>query len=276
MKKIMIAAVAATSIVAFAGQAQATESSVVGYQSITINPGFNLISLNFEPIAGESVDIQDLIADKTVLVAGTGAANSDQIQIWDGTKFTTYFYRAYKSQNPGKFTLGPCWVDGTSTATAAQPAVKQIGRGMGVWFARPATADAGVITLTGAVGSSAQNIQINKGFNMIGSAFPVDITVNSETCPINWSKCAVAGGAAATSDQIQIWDGTKFTTYFYRAYKSSNPGKFTLGPCWVDGTSTATAASPTTLTIPAGVGFWYARPNSAEAGNLQQASPVAD
>jgi len=270
MKKIMIAAVAATSIVAFAGQAQATESSVVGYQSITINPGFNLISLNFEPIAGESVDIQDLIADKTVLVAGTGAANSDQIQIWDGTKFTTYFYRAYKSSNPGRFTLGPCWVKGDATSVKAE---KAITHGMGVWFARPETAETGVITLTGGVGSTTKNLQINKGFNMIGSAFPVDISINGESCPINWSECAVAGTGAANSDQIQIWDGTKFTTYFYRAYKSSNPGRFTLGPCWVKGDATSVKAE---LTIPAGVGFWYARPDSAEAGALPQVSPVAE
>ena len=114
----------------------------MGYQSITINPGFNLISLNFEPIAGESVDIQDLIADKNALVAGGAAATSDQIQIWDGTKFTTYFYRAYKSSNPGKFTLGPCWVKGDAAGVKADLTIPA---GVGFWYARPDSAEAGAL-----------------------------------------------------------------------------------------------------------------------------------
>ena len=215
------------------------------------------------------VDIQDLVQDKTKLVAGNAAAVSDQIQIWDGTKFTTYFYRAYKASNPGKFTLGPCWVDGSQAGVKATFPIK---RGLGVWFARPENQAAGEITLSGSVDSQTKNIQINKGFNMIGSAFPCDISVNADNCPIKWSECAVAGNAAAVSDQIQIWNGAKFTTYFYRAYKASNPGKFTLGPCWVDGSQAGVKAD---LTIKSGVGFWYARPESAEAGVLPQVSPIA-
>ena len=244
-------------------------SSIVGYQSITINPGFNLISLNFEPIDGTPVDIQDLIQNKEALVAGNGAAVADQIQIWDGTKFTIYYYRAYKSNNPGKFTLGPCWVDGNNASVKATVPVT---RGMGVWFARPESSAAGEITLTGSVGKETKNLQINPGFNMIGSAFPCDVSVNSDSCPIDWTTCAIAGNGAAVADQIQIWDGAKFTVYYYRAYKSNNPGKFTLGPCWVDGNNASVKAD---LTIKSGTGFWYARPDSESAGTLPQKSPIA-
>lgn len=219
--------------------------------------------------ANGSVDIQDLIQNKEALVAGNAAASSDQIQIWDGTKFTVYYYRAYKSNNPGKFTLGPCWVDGNNASVKAAVPVT---RGMGVWFARPKSSAAGEITLTGSVGKETKNLQINPGFNMIGSAFPCDVSVNEDSCPIDWATCAIAGNAAASSDQIQIWDGSKFTVYYYRAYKSNNPGKFTLGPCWVDGNNASVKAD---LTIKSGTGFWYARPDSKEAGVLPQVSPIA-
>ena len=141
-----------------------------------------------------------------------------------------------------------------------------------MWFARPESAEAGEITLAGAVDGQTKNLQINKGFNMIGSAFPCDITVNGDNCPIKWADCAVAGSGAASSDQIQIWDGSKFSIYFYRSYKSNNPGKFTLGPCWVDINNASAKAN---LTIKSGTGFWYARPDSADAGVLPQTSPLA-
>ena len=45
----------------------------------------------------------------------------------------------------------------------------------------------------------------------------------------------VAGNDAGTADRIQVWDGAEFTTYFYRANKTTFP-KWTLGPGWVNPT----------------------------------------
>ena len=60
-----------------------------------------MISLSFQPVDGtEEIAIQDLIQDKSQLVAGNTAGTSDQIQVWDGSKFTVYFYRAKNTTNP--------------------------------------------------------------------------------------------------------------------------------------------------------------------------------
>ena len=83
----------------------------------------------------------------------------------------------------------------------------------------------------------------------------------------------IAGTAAGNSDQIQVWDGTKFDVYFYRAYKATNPNKFTLGPAWV---KVGNIGSKTADKIPAGKGFWYARPSTQQAGELVEASPIAE
>ena len=236
-----------------------------------------MISLSFQPVDGtEEIAIQDLIPDTTQLIAGNGAASSDRIQVWDGAQFTTYFYRAKKTTNP-KFLIGPCWVDNNKAGEKTLATVK---RGAGIWFARPESAPAQArITISGSVSALPFTHAIEPGFNMIASAFPVDIPLNTmevgdvmQVCPIDWVACgAVAGNGAASSDRIQVWDGSQFTTYFYRAKKTTNP-KFLIGPCWVDNNN---AGEKTPAVIPAGKGFWYARPDGKDAGTLVQPSPIA-
>ena len=245
--------------------------------------GFNMIALNFQPVGGgEDFAITNFISNTDDLMAGVTIANADQIQVWDGNKFDVYFYRAYKSNNPNKFTLGPAWV---KVGAIGSITTDTIPRGAGVWFARPSSApSSAVITVSGAVNATAYTHDITAGFNMISSAFPVDIPLNTltatetgsdaQTCPIDWvGSGAVAGVTIANADQIQIWDGSKFDVYFYRAYKSNNPNKFTLGPAWV---KVGAIGSKSPDKIPAGKGFWYARPDSSEAGTLIETSPIAE
>ena len=226
-----------------------------------------MIALNFQPVDGtEEISIQDLIQNKDALVAGNTTAVSDQIQVWDGSKFDVYFYRAKKTTNP-KFTAGPAWVKTTAQSTVSTDKIK---RGAGVWFARPTDQAAGAITLSGSVSAQTYQHAINPGFNMISSAFPCDMALNNG--PIDWVKSgAVAGNTTAVSDQIQVWDGSKFDVYFYRAKKTTNP-KFTAGPAWVKTTAQSTVSPDI---IPAGKGFWYARPSDQIAGMLEQPSPIA-
>jgi hypothetical protein len=227
-----------------------------------------MIAFNFQPMDNDKdeISIQDFIGNKADLVAGATAASSDQIQVWDGTRFSIYFYRAYSSKIP-KFTLGPAWVASSKNSV---PTTDKIKRGSGVWFARPTDKAAGVITVSGAINAASKTHDILAGFNMISSAFPCDFKFNDG--PIDWETCgAVAGATAASSDQIQVWDGSKFSIYFYRAYSSKIP-KFTLGPAWV---ASSKNSVPTTDTIPAGKGFWYARPSTASSGTLVEKSPIA-
>ena len=227
-----------------------------------------MIAFNFQPMDNDQdeISIQDFIGNKDDLVAGATAASSDQIQVWDGTRFSIYFYRAYSSKIP-KFTLGPAWVASSKNSV---PTTDKIKRGSGVWFARPTDKAAGVITVSGAINAASKTHDILAGFNMISSAFPCDFKFNDG--PIDWETCgAVAGATAASSDQIQVWDGSKFSIYFYRAYSSKIP-KFTLGPAWV---ASSKNSVPTTDTIPAGKGFWYARPSTASSGTLVEKSPIA-
>ena len=227
-----------------------------------------MIAFNFQPMDNDKdeISIQDFVQNKADLVAGNDATTADQIQVWDGTGFTIYFYRANKTTFP-KWTLGPGWVKNGAVGTLTTDVVK---RGYGVWFARPADKPAGSITVSGAINAASKTHDIMAGFNMISSAFPCDFKFNGGA--IDWAACgAVAGNDATTSDQIQVWDGKGFSIYFYRANKTTFP-KWTLGPGWVKNGAVGTL---TTDTIPAGKGFWYARPSDKADGTLIEKFPIA-
>ena len=101
-----------------------------------------MIALNFQPVDGtQEISIQDLIQNKDALVAGNTTAVSDQIQVWDGSKFDVYFYRAKKTTNP-KFTAGPAWVKTTAQSTVSPDIIPS---GKGFWYARPSDQIAGVL-----------------------------------------------------------------------------------------------------------------------------------
>ena len=240
----------------------------MGYQNIAINPGFNMIALNFQPLDNtEEIAITNLVADTSTLVAGQSAGTADQIQVWDGSAFTVYFYRANKTTGP-KWTKGPGWVKAGAQSDITGDTLK---RGQGVWFARPTSAEAGTITISGSVNATAYTHNITTGFNMISSAFPTDMPLNNG--PIDWAGCgAIAGQSAGTADQIQVWDGSAFTVYFYRANKTTGP-KWTKGPGWV---KAGAQSDLTEDSIPAGKGFWYARPDTSAAGTLTETSPIAE
>jgi len=247
MKKLMTA-LAVCAVAGFAlAQSTVTSANVVGYQTITIKPGFTMLSANFAAVSNTptSVSMQNLFATNG-LYAGQTSGTADQIQIWDGSKFVIYYYQAYKSTVPNKFLAGPAWVKTPGTATT-----DFVPSGTGFWFNRPtSSALTSSVTVAGQVVSAATNVfALQQGFNMIGSSYPVAFPLNNG--PFNWTN-ATAGQTSGTADQIQVWDGSKFTIYYYQMYKSTVPNKFLAGPAWVKTPGTATTDS-----IPAGTGFWY-------------------
>ncbi len=226
-----------------------------------------MLALNFQPLDGsEDIAVQDFIQNKDILTTGTGAGAADTIQVWDGTKFEVYFYKPYKSKAPNKFTDGPAWVNTTSATEATKETIK---RGSGIWFIHPGK-DPIQLTVSGSVNATAKTHDLMAGYNMISSAFPVDMKLNNG--PIDWVAAgAVAGTGAGAADTIQVWNGEDFDIYFYKPYKSKAPNKFTDGPAWV---STTAATEATKASIPAGRGFWYIRPGT-EGGSFIENSPLA-
>ena len=146
--------------------------------------------------------------------------------------------------------------------------------GLGFWFVRPNTTDSRTLTFSGAVKGDANTFTLASTYTMMGSAFPMDIVLNDkETCPFDWEKEATAGQTFAEADQIQIWNGSSFDIYWYRANKTSGAPsqKFTLGPAWVYSKDDQVVWPGK---IPAGQAIWYVKPGTSTR-TLEQKSPIA-
>ena len=89
-KKIYaLAALAAVALPAWA--AEVYSSNIVGYQKVTLQPGFNLIGAGFVQVgSGDSFALKDVFqgTDVANATAGGGADQGDLIQLFDATEQT--------------------------------------------------------------------------------------------------------------------------------------------------------------------------------------------
>ena len=129
-KTLLIAAAALISASAFAQTV--SSANVVGYvkTDTPADTGFTMIAaLPFALGTNETVDIQDIIADKDVLTASTDYASADKLLVYNGG-YATYGLYAGPTNN--------FWMANGSAWTVAPlpklPSNVDVDFGSGVWF----------------------------------------------------------------------------------------------------------------------------------------------
>ena len=251
MKKLMIAASAA--FCAAVGFADITSANIVGYNTVTLKPGWNMLAVNFKNVANDDgIDINDLFPGggktDTKFTAGASQTAADYIQVWDATggKYTTYLL--FKPSK-GSSTAAYYWTDLT-----LKVAEKKFKNGDAFWFYKRGDQDV-TASISGEVSLDAvKEVAIKPGWNMIGSFFPAGWKLNDEYYnPTYWQNSgAVAGASQTAADYVQVWDATseKYTTYLlFKPSKGSSTATYT----WTD----LTLKTVTTDVLTAGKGAWY-------------------
>lgn len=197
----------------------AVESDIVGYTEVTINPGYNLLSLPFNDLANNQVDVK-------ALFSGT-PTNLDQIQYWDGTKLQVLTYRTAKGG----------WCKGLNLL--ADGAVV-LSPGQGFWYFSKATTQ-NTLTLSGRVETSTtgQSVTAGAGYSLVGPAVPKPFSLSE----ISFKVGETAG--APNLSQVQYWDGTKLQVLTYRTAKGG----------WCKGLTLLTEETMKDF-VPA-EGFWF-------------------
>jgi len=237
MKKLMT--IMAACVVAGLVSAQTvTSANIVGYKQVTLQTGFNMISLNWNALGGvQDIAINSLFDPTELasnLTAGATFGSADMIYTYVGG-YTPYFYKAGSGSN--------FW---SKVGSGGVPTTDSIPLGSGFWLnKRVGTA---TLTFAGEVNvSNSFGFVMEPGFNMVGAAYPVDVALNDSTT-WNWDSAGVQSGATfGSADMIYTYIGG-YTPYFYKAGSGSN--------FW---SKVGSGGVPTTDKITLGNGVWYFR-----------------
>ena len=195
------------------------ESDIVGYTTVTIKPGFNLLSLPFNDLTNDQVDVKTLFS-------GT-PTNLDQIQYWDGTKLVGLTYRTAKGG----------WCKGL---TLLADGAVMLSPGQGFWYYSKAAND-NVLTVAGRVATSeiGQSVTVGAGYTLVGPAVPKSFALSDISFKVGDTE------GAPNLSQVQYWDGTKLVGLTYRTAKGG----------WCKGLTLLTEETMKTF-VPA-EGFWF-------------------
>ena len=225
-----------------ADAAEVVSSNVVGYSKITMNAdGYTLIANPFVEVGtGDLIGIDDMFSDDTTgAVSATTSGNADNILVWTGSGYTTYWFR--KPKNGDAY-----WAKGNSQTTDTLPA-----EGGAFYLSRAATAP--TLTISGEVRDTEQTITIAAdGYTLVENPFPTALDIQS-FCVDGATSSTTSGNA----DNILVWTGSGYTTYWYRKPKSGDA-------YWAKGNA------QTTDTIAPFTGFFYlSRGNQAFTVTIQ-------
>jgi len=256
MKKLMTAFAACA--LAGAVFAQVESQNIVGYQTQTLNPEgslvigggkYNMLGLNWQAVGGSAYPVQSLFggdARGAGLTADAVPSQAAQIQVWDGTDYATYYLAAsedYEEKDNVWIQTGE--VDATTDTLAP---------GTGFWLVSRSAETNEILTQTGEVKTNlTAGVTIygtNKGLGglaMFANPYPADIALNSA---FDWVAAGATKNASpSTADQIQVWDGADYATY----YLSASEDYEDKDNVWIQ----TGEVDATTDVIPAGAGCWY-------------------
>ena len=195
--------------------AEVVSSNIVGYQKVTLVPGFNFVAPQFTAVGGGPIDLQSIKLD----VADEDVSYVDNVQILDagGATVATYSWWPAADTVSGEKSG---WVDGDTGDLAAI----NIDPGYSVLVEAN---DDSTVTISGEVSTNTTTVVSVSGFNFIGNASPVAIDIQD-------IQIDVADEDVSYVDNIQILDDGGATIATYSWWPAADTVSGTKSG-WVDG-----------------------------------------
>jgi hypothetical protein len=213
--------------------------NVVGYGQVNVAPGaYYMATCNFQdPSTGsDQVNIQNVLSAGELYDSGfPGGYGSDELHVFSGTSYITYFFATNGSVAGSKWYANPL--------TDVDPANVTFKRGDAFWYKRSASNPNAKLTISGQVPTGATYVSsdLAEGYNMIGAAFP------KETAITNLGVVGARFDVPNNADQIVLFENGMYKT-FYFVDKGA-------GANWY----TAAFKTPATNMLAIGQGAWYVR-----------------
>jgi len=250
MKKLMTA-LAVCAVAGFALAQSVTSANVVGYNNVTLNPGFNMLAVNLDNVSAPAagLTLNTLIPGTTAgLTKGTLPASADTVMVYNPntTGYNTYYL--YYTTKGTSTTNNNLWV-----IDATHPATNTFKSGSAFWYNKFST-PAVTIPFAGQVPQDASKTHtIVHGFNMIGSGYAAGWDPNGLGTAYWHTNGAFSATLPATADNIMVYNSisSNYTTYYL--YYTTKGTSTTNNYLWV---TDATHKAPTNF-ISLGTAVWY-------------------
>ena len=258
MKKLMLAAAALAACAAMA-DGEIASANVVGYNTVTIYPGWNMFSVNFkDPSNVNGIAVQDLFPGEAMAAKGAATGNSattaDSIQVYDSANATySDIYVLYYTTKGSNTSRNYKWVKSNAVSDA------RFINGQTFWY-KSLSADSFEVAISGEVDLTAEKgVTINPGWNMLGNPFAANFNPNALGTEY-WKNQIDAGGAkggnsATTADSIQIYDSSVGSySDIYVLYYTTKGTNTSRNYKWVKGTTVPDGSADF---LAPGKGSWY-------------------
>ena len=251
MKKIMLIAAAAAGLVAMA---DGVESGVVGYNTVTIDKQWTIMSVNFTKPDGTAMTINEAFPYVEGMTQEQ-SGSADEIQIQDGNGGYNIYYMSNGKAGKATYDTVGKWVatsDKTQAATALMPP------GTAFWYGAKNFATPFTVTVAGGVVTDVtKTIPIVQQYTHIANPYPVPLNLNESIGYVEGMTQEQSGSA----DEIQIQNGTGGYDIYYMSNGKAGKATYDTVGKWV---ATADKTQAANASIPVGKGAWYIRKGSTD------------
>lgn len=244
MKRTMSMALIVGLFATAASAASVTSENIVGYKTVALTNGLNLVGVSWQSIGGDkSITLSELIDTSSLTsYSADGATPGDSIDLWDPIT-SEWGAKVYYIDQP---TVGPEYADTWMTASFV-PTNPVVSTGVGFWV-RLQSASAAV-TLVGEVPATDTTVSFLEGLNLAANPFPYTRTWAEMT---GTGLTSYSADGSTPGDSIDTWDAAS-GDWGQKLYYIDQP---TVGAQFADTWMTA-AFVPVTLSFEANEGFWY-------------------
>lgn len=145
-------------------------------------------------------------ATNTAGLQGGNAVTADQVQLWSGSSYDSYYYQTAGIGGTGWRKVGDQTTDASGTVVRPDQSII-IKRGQNQNLS---------LTIIGEVKTGQTTVNVSPGFNFVPNPYSVAMTLASCGIHTGNNTTGLAGGNIATADHLLVWNGTGYDTYYYQ------------------------------------------------------------
>ena len=230
-------------------------SNVVGYQKVALDPGYNMIGMQFVEVgSGDAKALADAATlDSSMAGFDDEGTYATELKVWKNGNYTTFGWSGTSGTDVlDDSTFDNKWLNGDLEETADELAAEDA-----VWIKAE---KAGTVTVCGQVPSeSSVTVPLVAGYNMVANPYPK--TVKVADFGVLSANLAGFDDEGTYATELKVWKNGNYTTFGWSGTSGSDVlGDPSLDNKWLNGD-----LEETDDTVDFGHGVWI---KAASAGSI--------